>query len=283
MSSRTVVATVIVGAALSAATGVAYAALTIGQTFNPQVECASDETLLQTSTPAPANGVITSWSFSANSSPPDLVRFKVARPSGSDYLIVGESSPVYPPADVLTSFPTRIPAQSGDVIGLHVGVFGDCANGYPPDTVVRVSGDPAPGSTMSGSNSDPGQVDVSANLEPDADGDGFGDETQDQCPNDPTAQTECVPPETTITKGPKARSDKPAAKFKFKSSETGSTFQCRLQGNGLDPLIKSFNACTSPRKYTNLDPGKYKFFVAAVDADGPVDPTPAKQKFKVTD
>jgi hypothetical protein len=41
--------------------------------------------------------------------------------------------------------------------------------------------------------------------------------------------------------------------------------------------------CSSPRKVKNLDEGKHKFKVRAVDAAGDVDPTPTKDKFKVVD
>ena len=44
-----------------------------------------------------------------------------------------------------------------------------------------------------------------------------------------------------------------------------------------------FKACESPRKLKNLGTGKYKFKVRAIDAAGNVDPSPAKDKFKVVD
>ena len=39
----------------------------------------------------------------------------------------------------------------------------------------------------------PAQVPVSATVEPDVDGDGFGDETQEKCPRSRAIQTECPP------------------------------------------------------------------------------------------
>ena len=35
---------------------------------------------------------------------------------------------------------------------------------------------------------------LNADLEPDADGDGYGDETQDGCPTEVSTQGECAPP-----------------------------------------------------------------------------------------
>jgi hypothetical protein len=85
--------------------------------------------------------------------------------------------------------------------------------------------------------------------------------------------TDTVAPETTITKKPKKKSTKRKAKFKFESSEDGSTFECKLDK-------KPFKPCASPFK-KKVKPKKHKFKVRAIDAAGNVDPTPAKAKFKV--
>jgi Tol biopolymer transport system component len=100
-------------------------------------------------------------------------------------------------------------------------------------------------------------------------------------PVDPTPPADTVPPETKITKAPPNNSAKPKAKYKFASSDPDSTFECKLKGKGLKNAVKQFGACDSPRKYKRLDEGKFKFQVRAIDAAGNVDPTPAKDKFKV--
>jgi hypothetical protein len=117
------------------------------------------------------------------------------------------------------------------------------------------------------------QLDVSAILEPDADNDGFGDETQDQCPTDATKQGDCAPPETTVTAGPKAKAKKKKATFEFSSSEPGSTFECSLNG-------APFTSCTSPLTVKGKK-GKNSFAVRAKDAAGNVDATPATFDWKV--
>ena len=81
-------------------------------------------------------------------------------------------------------------------------------------------------------------------------------------------------PETTIVKGPRAKSHKRTAKFKFVSSEPSSTFQCKLDR-------KPFKPCRSPKKYKRLKPGKHVFKVRATDAAGNRDKTPATRKFRV--
>jgi CSLREA domain-containing protein len=83
-----------------------------------------------------------------------------------------------------------------------------------------------------------------------------------------------TPPDTKIVKGPPKKTHKRTAKFKFTSTEAGSSFQCKLDR-------KPFKPCASPKKYKKLKPGKHVFKVRAIDQAGNVDPTPAKRKFTV--
>jgi hypothetical protein len=70
-------------------------------------------------------------------------------------------------------------------------------------------------------------------------------------------------------------------KYKSTADEPNSSFECKLKGKGLDQLVRQFNECDSPRKYEGLDEGKFKFKVRAIDEAGNVDPSPAKDKFKI--
>jgi hypothetical protein len=81
-------------------------------------------------------------------------------------------------------------------------------------------------------------------------------------------------PNTKIKKRPKNRSSDDSPTFKFKSTESGSKFKCKLDR-------KKYKRCKSPKTYHGLDPGKHVFRVKAIDADGNADSTPAKDKFKV--
>jgi hypothetical protein len=75
--------------------------------------------------------------------------------------------------------------------------------------------------------------------------------------------TETTPPQASITGGPPAGSlthDKTPT-FSFKSSEAGSTFQCRFD-------TKPFAACASPLTSKPLTNGTHKFNVKAIDAAG---------------
>jgi hypothetical protein len=88
-------------------------------------------------------------------------------------------------------------------------------------------------------------------------------------------------PQTTIVKEPDKRSDKGKAKFKFRSDEAGSSFECKLRGPGVKRKLESWRDCDSPQKYKRLDEGKHKFKVRATDSAGNTDPTPAKFRWKV--
>lgn len=81
-------------------------------------------------------------------------------------------------------------------------------------------------------------------------------------------------PQTTIGKGPKAKSHSTTATFEFSASVKGSSFQCKLDKG-------KFKQCKSPKKYKNLKPGKHVFKVRAVNSAGVADPSPAKRKFQI--
>jgi hypothetical protein len=93
-------------------------------------------------------------------------------------------------------------------------------------------------------------------------------------PADAGAQADTAAPQTMIVKGPGKRLDEGVAKFSFKSSEPGSTFQCKLDG-------KRAARCRSPRVFKRLKPGSHTFRVWATDAAGNKDPTPAKRSFRI--
>ncbi len=90
----------------------------------------------------------------------------------------------------------------------------------------------------------------------------------DPTPASVTWTLDAPAPETTIDSGPVAPTNSPDATFTFSSSETGSTFQCQLDGGG-------WSACTSPKTYLGLGHGSHTFSVRASDAAGNTDPTPA--------
>ena len=81
-------------------------------------------------------------------------------------------------------------------------------------------------------------------------------------------------PDTTITSGPSGTVRSTTASFGFSSSESGSTFECSLDG-------APFTACTSPKDYSALSQGGHTLEVAATDAAGNRDATPATRSWNV--
>jgi len=144
-------------------------------------------------TAAPANGVITQWKV--NVVPADELiptTLKVVRQTPPGVFIVGEAS-----ANVTggsNAFAARIPVQAGD----RLGIFGDseigtlfCKTGTELAHIAGFLPGPV-GSTNPWEDGDaPIRVPVVAVLEADADNDGYGDETQDGCPQSAQYQTPC--------------------------------------------------------------------------------------------
>jgi hypothetical protein len=255
----------------------AGAATQIGETFSPN-DCDGGYTYIATGSPggshaAPASGVITSWSFQAAATPTQL-RLKLARPAGGNsFTIVGEGQLESPPVNVLSSYPVRIPVQPADVLGFYLA-SGPCGMFVPADYPYSyLAGDPAVGTTAGFTPGGTYRWDISAVLEPDADNDGFGDETQDLCPTSAATQNECVPPNATITKGPKDKTKKKTATFEFTGADARAvaSFQCSLDGG-------AFASCTSPHT-VKVKKGKHTFQVRAIDQAGNVG-TPASDAWK---
>jgi hypothetical protein len=82
------------------------------------------------------------------------------------------------------------------------------------------------------------------------------------------------PPSTTLTAGPPDRVAARTATLLFTSSEAGSTFECRLDG-------ESFAGCSAPKAYAGLAEGRHSFRVRATDDRGKIDETPARRDWLV--
>ena len=78
--------------------------------------------------------------------------------------------------------------------------------GVAGDQVAAATFDPAASTDFPGGNLQTSKrVNISAVLEPDVDGDQYGDLTQDLCPQSRLTQAACPAPDTTVTKQPKRR------------------------------------------------------------------------------
>jgi hypothetical protein len=190
----------------------ALAATTIGQATGSGTQiCTTDYTWVQAATASsspsytvpPGGGVITGWSHTVSSDTPATatMRLKVFRRTGTmTYLTVGHSAvePLTSPG--LKVFATRIGVQAGDLLGLRTGGTEgtDCYRAGQSGDAAEQQGmpgepDPPVGTTFNSAFPSMFLLNVAAVVEPDADGDGFGDETQDRCRAAPGPNDGCPP------------------------------------------------------------------------------------------
>jgi len=148
----------------------------------------------------PSSGVVTRWTFNIVPIPAGILSqtLKIFRPTGapSQFQVVGESSPGSI-AGGLNTFSTRIPVQAGDYLGTSGTATGKvvtvyCETPNPGDRVGVFPGNPTTGGTVS-SIGEEGELQnpITLTVEADADNDGFGDETQDKCPQSAVSQGDC--------------------------------------------------------------------------------------------
>jgi hypothetical protein len=146
-------------------------------------------------TAAPVSGVVTKMKVNLVGGAPTFpVSLKVLREVGPNTVqIVGEANGNV--GGGASSIDARIPVQAGDRLGFFSpSSFGAiiCEEEGASSIVGVYEGGGTPGGTATfGSGPAPIRVPVFASIEPDADNDGFGDETQDACPQSATTQVAC--------------------------------------------------------------------------------------------
>jgi len=247
-------------------------------------------------TNAPDAGVITSWKVKAGpnssaSDEPDL-RLRVLR--GNTGVGTGPIEEL-PLGKGIYTYLARLPVKANDRLGLD---FLNVQPGEAPPVAKSMTGATtdtwspplADGATLApstGTNNDY-ELMPQATLEPDADNDGWGDETQDKCkasagPNEgcpaptppagPPVPTEAVP-NTKLGKVTIVAAQKKVT-FRFTSTVGGSKFQCKLDK-------KPWKPCKSPKVYSGLKEGRHSFKVKAIGPTAVPDPTPVKRSFRIT-
>ncbi|HTR73871.1 MAG TPA: hypothetical protein VMH33_01255 [Solirubrobacterales bacterium] len=167
---------------------------------------------------APISGVVTEWRLNLGLStgpvPPELEEFIGALygqklqifsdAGGGNYTLTAESAPTSRlNLSGTTTSTTRLPIKAGQYLGLRGNFFTFyCETSSAADKLGYIEGPPFPsvGSTAHFETTEGFQVPVVARIEPDVDGDGYGDETQDQCPQSAAYQTPC--PVVTISSLP---------------------------------------------------------------------------------
>jgi hypothetical protein len=172
----------------------------------------------------PAPGILTSWSSMANAVPNRTQKLLITRNPEADSsweVVARDELRTLTVPSALNTFLVRIPVAAGDQIALY------SPNLQPGDLTSAVYHDfPGSGHTARYLEAaEPGAsfttaaavgntlLNVSATVEPDADGDGFGDETQDQCPSQTALQAAC----------PVKKSKKCKKRKKKKGKEAGAS------------------------------------------------------------
>ena len=194
----------------------------------------------------PFAGVVTSVRHFANSNPSGRIQAVFLRPTATDFVYdVASRSPELTLAPgQLNTVPVRIPVQAGEILAMRT-VSGQPRCEEPGGTVDQdflggLDGSATTWGPLASSHVHV-FVNISAVWEPDVDGDGYGDATQDRCPQLAAVHDPCPAPVTTVGKAPKKRTSTPRVKIKFTSDLAGSTFTCSVDG-------RAFKACRSPYK-----------------------------------
>jgi hypothetical protein len=198
---RTLVRLTVAFALLSlplAATGSAQAAVLVGNECSANTVYQSNTVVQLAQAPgsprpiiAPIDGVVTSWQMIASVLEPYAEAIKVMHPTPSPtaFEVTAESNYGIVTAGT-NSFATRLPVQAGDRFGGY-GARG-ALTCHPAGTVADKmgfeAGNPTPGSPFASSAEHSEELSpVLVKIEPDVDRDGYGDETQDFCPQDASA------------------------------------------------------------------------------------------------
>jgi hypothetical protein len=143
---------------------------------------------------APVSGVVTKARFSVPPAAPVFSTVvKIMRASGvNQYLTVAQSPSIAVP-NAVTTQDVRLPIKAGDLLGIY-GPAGTlyCATPSPADQAVVFAGDTAVGASQVFSPPNASlSIPLVATIEPDVDGDGFGDISQDLCPQAAAVQSAC--------------------------------------------------------------------------------------------
>jgi hypothetical protein len=155
---------------------------------------------------SPINGVVVRFRIKTieSTAAPNSARLRLAFASGGGQYVgdgTGATVPIANTAGIQT-FNDRLPIRTGDMIGLEAvdaastgkvilpAMFtGTTGASYLLWTNPRLADLGAPRAALSTPPDE--ELIMNADVEPDADHDGFGDETQDACPSNPSTQGAC--------------------------------------------------------------------------------------------
>ena len=234
--------------------------------------------------PAPGNGVIVR--FRMRTSAAEAVTFRLATVTKEGDTILAQavrtgSTVTTAGTGEIEEFQARLVVHQGEHIALDAPaahmVYNQGGDEFTPlyaPPLVEGQGPRGPGSDPTG------ELLVQAVMEPDADGDGFGDETQDGCPTQSTSQGACD------TTGPGVRaisvggrrvryrlSEDASVTFRVqraRRTRSGRTRFVSLRGRFSDDGVAGLNTRSLPKRFrkSRLAAGTYRLVLTATDAAG---------------
>jgi hypothetical protein len=152
---------------------------------------------------APTSGVITTVKMPIDFELPILVpeQIKLLKPAGGNNFTVTTQATIKISDEVMEGG-VRMPVQAGERLAIRALPFRYAGSENPgiafycsetPGVMGYVIEDVPPGATATFNEAPENRVPLAAIIEPDADNDGFGDETQDGCPTSAALQVSCPP------------------------------------------------------------------------------------------
>ena len=183
---------------------------TVGRVCNPS--CTFAQSALPPSSQAaggvlaPHDGVVVRWRIKTGGGgtvqEARTVRLRITRPGSSDTRTGAGAGPyTVAPSNQISTYDVRLPIQAGDALGLDCCVDSQTYVLASTATAVTLNWNPAlvdgAPARLGSPFPPPRELLINADIEPDADHDGFGDETQDLCPTDASTAGVCPRPATT--------------------------------------------------------------------------------------
>jgi len=201
----------------------------------------------------PTDGVITSWRADIATAKAGY-RLAIVVDQGAGTYRLDRLSPAQAPAATgVQTVPDRVPVKAGEYAALYIPASG--ALGLNMLTGGYLSGAVStPGSTFTSGLATGLMLRYDATLEPDADGDGYGDVTQDACPS-VTARQAAPCADAPTTPGPAA----PAPAAPGPTSPAADTVVPRLENvvvSGGKVLFTSTESGSVVVRVTRLLPGR---------------------------
>lgn len=200
----------------------------------------------------PFNGVLTTWGTDRTQDPnPASVAAVLGSPTGPNWVVLSSTAYENVPGSSAASFAARLPVSAGQTLGSATFYSNPpvmCSTSNISDAGVYYGNPIAVGTPFSPTTINSYKAAIWATIEPDADGDGYGDDSQDKCPQSAAWQNPC--PELKIAQQLSASS----SEIKILASTTVDTTLTATA----TVTIASKTKATFKSKATAFTAGKFK-------------------------